>query len=42
MKEFTLSFDGVTALFREIHKVEDTSTEMSQSGDGLHFDGVHL
>jgi hypothetical protein len=37
-----LSLHRETALLRQIHEVHNAGAEMSESGDGLHLDGVHL
>lgn len=34
--------NGVAALFARINYIDDAALEMSQSSDGLHFDGVHF
>ena len=42
MEEFALGLDAVTALFTEIHKVQNTAFEMRKSRDTLHLDRVHF
>ena len=37
-----LSLNGVTTLFTEIHEVQDSSTDVSESSNRLHLDSVHL
>jgi len=39
-EEGALLFNGESALFGNVDKVEDGAGEMSQSCDGLHFNGV--
>ena len=40
LKELQLLLDGVSALLRDVHHVENGSSEVSQRRDGLHLDGV--
>ena len=42
VEELTLRFDRVSALLGKIHEVENARLEMSESGDALHLDVVHL
>ena len=37
-----LGFYRVPALFTEIHKVQNTTFQMSQGGDALHLNCVHI
>lgn len=37
-----LSLNSVATLFRKVHEVEDGTSEVRKSSDGLHFNGVHL
>ena len=37
-----LGFYRVPALFTEIHKVQNTTFQMSQGGDALHLNRVHV
>ena len=43
MKDETdLSFDSVTTLLGQIHKVEHATPQMSESGNTLHLDSIHF
>lgn len=42
VEELQLLLKGVTALLRHVHDVQDRRAQVSQSGDGLHLDGVPL
>lgn len=42
VKELQLLLQGVTALLRHVHHVKNRRSQVSQSSDGLHLDGVPL
>lgn len=42
VKELQLLLQGVTALLGRVHDVQNRRSEVSQSRDGLHLDGVPL
>lgn len=42
VKKLQLLLQGVTALLRNVHDVKDRRSQVSQSRDGLHLDGVPL
>lgn len=42
VEELQLLLQGVTALLRHVHDVQDRRAQVSQSRDGLHLDGVPL
>lgn len=37
-----LSLNSVTTLFGKVHEIEDSTSQVRKSSDGLHFNGVHL
>lgn len=40
VEQLQLLLQGVTALLRHVHDVQDGGSQVSQSRDGLHLDGV--
>ena len=42
VEELQLFLQGVTALLGDVHDVKNRRPQVSQSGDGLHLDGVPL
>jgi hypothetical protein len=41
-EKLDLGFKGIATLLGKIHEVHDATSEMSKSGDTLHFDCVHF
>ena len=42
VEKLDLIADGISTLLGKIHEVEDSGPQVSNSGDRLHFNGVHL